>query len=83
MNISLPASLKDWVEQQVDARGFSTASEYLRDILRREQERAMRARVDSQLTDAINSGESTPMTDRDWKRIRREGLKQARLRRKQ
>ena len=78
MNISLPAPLKDWVERQMDARGYSTASEYVRDLLRREQERAARARVDDHLTDAINSGESTPMTRRDWDRIRREGLKRAR-----
>jgi antitoxin ParD1/3/4 len=39
MNISLPDSLKDFVEEQVSARGFGTSSEYLRELLRHEQER--------------------------------------------
>ncbi len=75
MNISLPAPLKTWIEQQVDERGYSTASEFVRDVLRREQEQAARAAVDARLIQAIDSGKSTPMTANDWKRIRTEGLK--------
>ncbi len=77
MNISLPAPLKSWVEQQVEQRGYSTASEFVRDVLRREQEQAARAAVDARLVEAIDSGESTPMTAKDWKRIRTEGRKRA------
>jgi antitoxin ParD1/3/4 len=82
MNISLPAPLKSWVEQQVEQRGYSTASEFVRDVLRREQEQALRAAVDARLLEAIDSGKSTPMTSKDWDRIRTEGLKRARTRRK-
>ena len=82
MNISLPAPLKTWIEQQVEKRGYSTASEFVRDVLRREQEQAVRAAIDSKLVQAIQSGESTPMTAKDWKRIRTEGLKLARSRRR-
>jgi antitoxin ParD1/3/4 len=82
MNISLPAPLKSWVEQQVEERGYSTASEFVRDVLRREQEQAVRAAVDSRLLQAIDSGEATPMTAKDWKRIRTEGMKRARSGRK-
>jgi antitoxin ParD1/3/4 len=77
MNISLPAPLKSWIEQQVELRGYSTASEFVRDVLRREQEQALRSAVDARLLQAIDSGESTPMTRQDWRRIRAEGLKQA------
>ena len=83
MNISLPAPLKSWVEQQVEERGYSTASEFVRDVLRREQEQAARAAIDQRLLQAIESGESTPMTSKDWSRIRAEGSKRARARRKQ
>lgn len=78
MNISLPAPLKNWVERQVEERGYSTASEFVRDVLRREQEQAVRAAVDSRLLQAMGSGEATPMTAKDWKRIRAEGMKRAR-----
>src|SRR4051812_39863387 len=70
MNISLPAPLKRWVEQQVQEKGYSTASEYVRDMLRRQQEEQARARVDEQLLEGLDSGPSTPMTKKDWKRIR-------------
>ena len=40
MNISLPDSLKAFVEDQVAARGYSTSSEYVRELIRREQDRA-------------------------------------------
>jgi len=39
MNISLPDSLKAFVDQQVSERGFGTSSEYVRELIRREQDR--------------------------------------------
>ena len=39
MNISLPESLRDFVEAQVDQRGYGTTSEYLRELIRKEQDR--------------------------------------------
>lgn len=39
MNISLPGELKEFVDDQVATRGFSTSSEYVRDLIRREKER--------------------------------------------
>ena len=39
MNISLPDSLKSWVEEQRQTGHFSNTSDYMRDLLRREQER--------------------------------------------
>jgi antitoxin ParD1/3/4 len=39
MNISLPESLKDFVDEQVAARGFGTSSEYVRQLIRRDLDR--------------------------------------------
>jgi antitoxin ParD1/3/4 len=39
MNISLPEGMKAFVDEQVAERGFGTSSEYIRDLIRREQER--------------------------------------------
>ena len=39
MNISLPAALKSFVDDQVERRGYGTTSEYVRDLIRKEQER--------------------------------------------
>lgn len=39
MNISLPDALKAFVDGQVGARGYGTASEYIRDLIRKDQDR--------------------------------------------
>lgn len=39
MNISLPDSLKDFVDEQVSQRGYGTSSEYLRELIRKDQDR--------------------------------------------
>lgn len=39
MNISLPDSLKAFVDEQVSQRGYGTSSEYVRELIRRDQER--------------------------------------------
>ena len=39
MNISLPESLKTFVDEQVRQQGYGTTSEYVRDLIRRDQDR--------------------------------------------
>ena len=39
MNVSLPDGLKSFVDEQVAARGYSTSSEYVRELIRKDQER--------------------------------------------
>jgi antitoxin ParD1/3/4 len=39
MNISLPDNLRTFVDEQVTRRGYSTSSEYVRELIRREQDR--------------------------------------------
>ena len=39
MNVSLPDTLKSFVDEQVAARGYGTASEYVRALIRKDQER--------------------------------------------
>jgi len=39
MNISLPDSMREFVDQQVSARGFGTSSEYVRELIRKDQDR--------------------------------------------
>ncbi len=40
MNISLPDSLKAFVDEQVSDRGYGTSSEYVRELIRHDQDRA-------------------------------------------
>lgn len=40
MNVSLPAAMKEWVERQADDGRYSNSSDYVRDLIRRDQERS-------------------------------------------
>jgi antitoxin ParD1/3/4 len=55
MNISLPETLKAFVDEQVAGRGYSTSSEYLRDLIRREKDR-------QHLRDLLQEGEASPLS---------------------
>lgn len=39
MNISLPETLKAFVDEQVSQRGYGTSSEYVRELIRKDQDR--------------------------------------------
>ncbi|MBX5132781.1 type II toxin-antitoxin system ParD family antitoxin [Rhizobium lentis] len=60
MNVSLPDSMKDWVEAQAKSGRYSNASDYVRDLIRRDQIRgdkvaAMQRFVDDGLKSGIGS----------------------------
>jgi antitoxin ParD1/3/4 len=57
MNISLPESMKDFVDAQVADRGFGTSSEYVRELIRRDQDRC---RLRDMLLEGANSRVGEP-----------------------
>ena len=57
MNISLPDAMKDWVEEQVATGRYANSSDVMRDLVRREQERAdAREQLQKMVDDALASG---------------------------
>ncbi|HEY4250538.1 MAG TPA: type II toxin-antitoxin system ParD family antitoxin [Roseomonas sp.] len=57
MNVSLPDPMKDWVEKQAQTGRYSNASDYVRDLIRRDQERADKlAELQRLITEGIDSG---------------------------
>jgi len=60
MNVSLPDPMKDWVEAQTETGRYANASDYVRDLIRRDQERndkiaAMQRFVDDGLKSGIGN----------------------------
>lgn len=53
MNISLPDPMKSWVESQTKIGRFANTSDYMRDLIRRDQ---ARAEVVAALQTAIDEG---------------------------
>lgn len=64
MNVSLPDPMKEWVEAQARTGRYSNASDYVRDLIRRDQEnRAAHADLQGLITAGLESGISTtPMS---------------------
>lgn len=74
MNISLPDPLKEWVETQARSGRYSNASDYVRDLIRRDQERADKMEeLKALIREGLESGIST-RTEDDIRRLGREKL---------
>ena len=57
MNVSLPDSMKAWVEAQTSEGRYSNASDYVRDLIRRDQDRQSAvAELQKLVDDGLASG---------------------------
>ena len=56
MNLSLPDAMKDWVEGQTQSGRYSNPSDYVRDLIRRDQERANKIAAMQRLIDEAEEG---------------------------
>ena len=75
MNVSLPAEMKDWVEAQVKTGRYGNSSDYVRDLVRKDQERAEAYEELNRLLDeGIASGFSEMSLDEVFDEARREAL---------
>jgi antitoxin ParD1/3/4 len=77
LNFSLPRDLKEWVDEQVDAGGYATASEYVCNLLRRARARQARRRIDVSLIKTLESRPLTVMDDADLFLLRRAARRRA------
>lgn len=74
MNISLPESLKTFVDEQVGQRGYGTSSEYVRDLIRRDQDRLQ---LRGLLLAGAASKPTAPVTQDDFENLRKRVRKAA------
>jgi antitoxin ParD1/3/4 len=81
MNISLPDPLKEFVDGQIAAGRYSSASEYVRELIRADEKRKAEERLEALLLEGLQ-GEESELTRADWKDIRHEALMQLRARKK-
>ena len=65
MNISLPEPMKRWVEVKAGTGRYSNVSDYIRDLLRREQERTDRIAHLQHLVDDARAGGTSDETMAD------------------
>jgi antitoxin ParD1/3/4 len=80
MNISLPEPLKKFVDGQIAAGRYSSASEYVRELIRADEKRKAEERLETLLREGLQSTE-TELTAADWSEIRHEAIAQVKARR--
>jgi len=62
LNVSLPKSMKTYVEAQVHAGSYSTPSEYVRTLIRQDQSRKERQRLKLLLLERAMAGKKKTRT---------------------
>ena len=80
MNVSLPGPMRDWIEAQIRGGRYGNASEYVRDLIRRDQERLAHERLEQLLLDGLDSGDAIEVSPEYWNQKRQELIARARAR---
>ncbi len=84
MNVSLPKPLRSFVEERVLGSAYTSASEYVRELIRKDRDQwVAQERLEELLIEGLESGPSSEWTKSDWASLRervakRLGGKQAR-----
>ncbi len=76
MNISLPNPMKDWAERQARTGRYSNVSDYVRDLIRRDQE--VKDKI-AYMQQRVDEGRASGISTDTMEDIRARALQQAKL----
>ena len=62
MNVSLPDKMREWVDRQTESGRYGNASDYVRDLIRRDQDRAAKIAHMQKLIDEARAGGISDLT---------------------
>ena len=72
VTISMPESLKAFIDRQLATKGYGNVSEYFRSLLRAAQQAEEDARLEALLLEGLAGGEDIPLTREFWKELKSE-----------
>jgi len=78
MNISLSGDMKDFVDARVKEGGYSTSSEYVRELIRRDRIRKDEQHLASLILEGLESGPSVSVDDKWWAKKRKKLTRRSR-----
>lgn len=70
LTVSLSDDAREFVEAEATAGGFTSPNSYLQELIRAEQKRKARTKVEAMLLEALKEP-ATEMTKADWADLRR------------
>ena len=68
LNISLPDAMRAFIDEEIARGEYSTASEYIRRLIRDDQKRVAEDRLERLLLEGLESGEQVEISDEWWQR---------------
>ena len=77
VTISLPESLKEFIDREVQTKGYGNVSEYVRSLLREAQTKAADSRLEALLLEGLESGHDIPLSQSFWRVLKAEARKHA------
>jgi len=72
LTISLPDSLKEFIDREVETKGYGNVSEYVRGLLREAQANEADSRLEVLLVEGLAKGKDLPLTPGFWRELRRD-----------
>lgn len=69
MSFALPESMRAYIDERVATGHYGNTSEYIRDLIRRDQEEQTRKRLRALIEEGLASGPSRRRTRADEKRL--------------
>jgi antitoxin ParD1/3/4 len=79
MNISLPDPLKEFVDGQVSQGRYSSASEYVRELIRADETRKAQDELEARLLEGLGGAEKQ-LTPAEWRDIRKNAMAELKAR---
>lgn len=70
VTISMPESLKEFLEHEVETKGYGNVSEYMRELLRQAQAKDANARLEALLLEGLAGGKDIAVTPAFWKELK-------------
>ena len=70
MNIALPEALRDYVAERVESGQYGNTSEYVRELIRKDQREQRAQRLRDLVEEGLASGPATPDTKADRDELR-------------
>ena len=70
VTISMPESLKEFLDHEVATKGYGNVSEYVRELLREARTKDADARLEALLLEGVASGEDVRLTRQFWRELK-------------
>jgi antitoxin ParD1/3/4 len=70
VTVSMPESLKEFLDHEVESKGYGNVSEYVRGLLREAQARDANARLETLLLEGLAGGKDIAVNEDFWKELK-------------